>query len=105
MQLLLLNDKNYQCNDIRNILEPGSQFNSLAFDTLQRNVCDVMKEYFTKNTHGKNTRNGDLSVKLPLMKTEFGRKGLYFLAAKEFNSLPIQARKVDSRLLFRQFFT
>ena len=37
---------------------------TLVFDNLQQNVCDVMKEYFTKNTHGKNTRNGKLSVKL-----------------------------------------
>ena len=29
--------------------------------------------------------------------------GLYFLAAKEFNNLPLQARKIKSRLLFRQF--
>ena len=72
-------------------------------DNLQQNVCDVMKEYFTKNTHGKNTRNEELSVKLPLMKTEFGRKGLYFLAAKEYNNLPLQARKIDSRLIFRKF--
>ena len=62
-----------------------------------------MKEYFTKNTHGKNTRNDELSVELPLMKTEFGRKGLHFLAAKEFNNLPLQARKIESQLLFRQF--
>ena len=60
-------------------------------------------KYFTKNTHGKNTRNDELSVKLPLMETEFGRKGLYFLAAKEFNNLTLQARKIKLRLLFWQF--
>ena len=43
------------------------------------------------------------SVKLPLMKTEFGRKGLYFMAAKEYNNLPLQARKIKSRLVFRNF--
>ena len=35
---------------------------SLVFDNLQQNVYDVMKEYFFKNTHGKNTRNEELSV-------------------------------------------
>ena len=30
-------------------------------------------------------------------------KGVYFLAAKEYNTLPLQARRTDSRLLFRQF--
>ena len=76
---------------------------NLVFDNLQWNVCDVMEEYFSKNTHGKNTRNEELSVKLPLMKTEFGRKGIYFFAAKKFNNLPLQARTIKSRLIFGQF--
>ena len=63
----------------------------------------MMKEYFTKKTHGNDTRNEEQSVKLPLMKTEFGRKGLYSLAAKEFNNLPLQARKIKSRLVFKNF--
>ena len=76
---------------------------TLVFDNLQQNVCDVMKEYFTKNTHGKNSRNEGISVKLPPMKTECGRRGLYFLAAIEYNKLPLQARKIESRLLLRKF--
>ena len=76
---------------------------TVVFDNLQHNLCDVMKEYFTKNAHGKNTRNEEQSVKLPLMKTEFGRKGLYFMAAKEYNNLPLQARKIESRPVFRNF--
>ena len=76
---------------------------TVVFDNLQHNVCDVMKEYFTKNAHGKNTRNEEQSVKLPLMKTEFGRKGFYFMAAKEYNNLPLQARKIESRLVFNNF--
>ena len=75
----------------------------MVFDNLLHNVCDVMKEYFTKNAHGKNTRNQEQSVKLPLMKTECGRKGLYFMATKEYNNLPLQARKIESRLVFRNF--
>ena len=76
---------------------------TLVFDNLQRNVCDVMKEYFTKNTHGKNTRNEELSVKLQVMKTEFRQKGLYFLAAKEVNNLPIQARKSNLDFFLNSF--
>ena len=76
---------------------------TVVFDNLLRNVCDVMKEYFTKNAHGKNTINEEQSVKLPLMKTEFGRNGLYFMAAKEYNNLPLQASKIESRLVFRNF--
>ena len=35
---------------------------TLVFDNLQRNICDMMKEYFTKKTYGQNTRNEELSV-------------------------------------------
>ena len=64
-----------------------------VFDSLQSNVCDVMNGYFTKTAHGKKTRNNEISVKLPQTRTEFGRKGVYFSAAKEYNSLPLQAKK------------
>ena len=77
---------------------------TLVFDSLQSNVCDVKKGYFTKSAHRKKTRNNEISVKLPQTRTEFGRKGVYFSAAKEYNSLPLQAGKTDSRLLFRKFF-
>ena len=76
---------------------------NLVFDTLQGNVCDAMKDYFVINAHGKNTRNDQHLVKLPQVKTEFGRKGFYYLAGKEFNDLPLSARKIESRLLFRRF--
>ena len=62
----------------------------------------VMKGYFTKTEHGKNTRNDEISVKLPRTRTEFGRIGGYFLAAKEHNSLPLRAKKTESRPLFRK---
>ena len=65
----------------------------LVFHTLQGNVCDAMKDYFVINAHGKNTRNDKHLVKLPQVKTEFGRKGFYYQAGKEFNDLPLSARK------------
>lgn len=61
----------------------------LVFNNLPWSVCNVMKEYFIKNTHGKNTRDGERSVKLPHMKMEFERKGFYFSAAKEHDNLPL----------------
>ena len=76
---------------------------NLVFDTLQGNVCDAMTDYFVINAHGKNTRNDQHLVKLPQVKTEFGRKGFYYLAGKEFNDLPLSARKIESGLLFRRF--
>ena len=75
----------------------------LVFDTLQGNVCDAMKDYFVRNAHGKNTRNDQHLVKLPQVKTEFGRKSFYYLAGKEFNDLPLSARKIESKFLFSRF--
>ena len=76
---------------------------NLVFDILQGNVCDAMKDYLVINAHGKNTRNVQHLVKIPQVKTEFGRKGFYYLAGKEFNNLPLIARKIESRLLFKRF--
>ena len=75
----------------------------MVFDTLHGNACDAMNDYFVIKAHGKNTRNDQHVVKLPQVKTEFGRKGFYYLAGKEFNDLPLTSRKTESRLLFRQF--
>ena len=75
---------------------------NLVFDTLQGNVCDALKDYFVINAHGKNTRNDQHLVKLPQVKTEFARKGFYYLAGKEFNDLPLSAKKIQSRFLFKR---
>ena len=45
-----------------------------VFDCLQDNVCDPFKSYFERKEHGQNTRNNNLAVKVPRMKTEFDRK-------------------------------
>ena len=75
----------------------------MVFDTLQDNVCDAMKDFIVTNAHGRNTRNDQHLVKIPQVKTEFGRKGFYYLAGKEFSNLPLGARKMKSRFLSRQF--
>ena len=62
-----------------------------------------MKGHLTKTSHGKMTRNNEISVKLPQMRTEFGQKVVYFSAAIEYNSLALQERKIDSRSLSRKF--
>ena len=36
------------------------------------------------------------------MKLEFGRKSFYFLGALVYNSLPLEIRKLNSRVLLRQ---
>ena len=73
---------------------------TLVFHTLHGNVRNAMKEYFIKNTQGR-TLKIYLSVKLLLMKTALGRERLYFLAAKEFNHLALQGRKIGPQHLSR----
>ena len=49
---------------------------SSVSDCLQNNVCYPFQNYFVRTGHGQNTRNKKLAVKVPRMKTEFGRKSL-----------------------------
>ena len=74
---------------------------TLVFDFLQDNVCDPLKSYFERKEHVQNTRNNNLVVKVTRMKTEFGRKSFCVTAANVYNKVPILARQLDSRVLFR----
>ena len=47
------------------------------------------------------TRNNNLSLKLPKVRTEFGRKGFYFLGANAFNNLPLSVRLFENRSKFK----
>ena len=71
------------------------------FDCLQDNVCNSLQNYFQTMDHSQNTRNNYLAVKVPRMKTEFGRKSFYVTAANIYNNVPILARQLHSRVLFR----
>ena len=71
------------------------------FDCLQDNVCSPFQNYFERKDHGQNTRNNNLAVKFPRMKTEFGRKSFCVSTANVYNNVPILARQLDSRVLVR----
>ena len=73
-----------------------------VFNCLHGNVCNPFKDYFVKTNHALNTRNNHSSVRLSRMKLEIGRQSFYFLAALCFNSLPLDIRKQNSRILFRK---
>ena len=51
--------------------------------------------------HEKSTRNNNIYLKLPVVRTEFARKSAYFMAAKIYNDLPIDIRRCKS---FERFF-
>ena len=73
-----------------------------VFNCLHGNVCNPFKNYFVKTNHALNTRNNHSSVQLPRMKLEIGRQSFYFLAASCSNSLPLEIREQNSRILFRK---
>ena len=79
------------------------KMSTFVFDCLQDNVCDPFKSYFERKEHGQNTRNNNLAVKVPRMKTEFGRESFCVTAANVYNKVPILARQLDSRVLFRTY--
>ena len=59
------------------------------------------RNYVVRTGHGQYTRNDKMAVKVPRMRTEFGRKSFSVPAANVFNKLPILTRQLDSRVLFR----
>jgi len=76
------------------IKRKSSQF---VFDCVQNNVCTPFKTYFERSLHSKNTGNNSLSVKLPKVRLEFGKKSFHYQGAKIFNELPIEFRSITSR--------
>lgn len=72
-----------------------------VFDCLLNNVCTPFKNYFERLIHSKATRNNGISVKLPKVRLEFGKKSFYYQGAKTFNNLPAELRSLDSRLKFK----
>ena len=52
--------------------------------------------------HKYATRSNYISVKLPKVKLEAGRKGFYFLGAKVFNALPPEVKTIKFKTVFRK---
>ena len=67
---------------------------------LDEEICDNFYGYFEKIESSRNTRNNRNSLKLPRVRTEFAKKSSYFMAAKIFNSLPLEIRKEGVREKF-----
>ena len=69
------------------------------FDCLLYNVCDPFQNYFETKEHGQNTRNNNLAVRIPRVKTELDRKSFYVYAADVYNNVPILARQLKSGVI------
>ena len=69
---------------------------------LVRNIVDDKIEnkffcnYFELSEHSHNTRNKNILIRLPKIRTEFGRKGFYFQGGKFYNKLPLKLRNSET---------
>lgn len=63
-------------------------------------ICENFHNYFEKVNHSIATRNNNVSLRLPALRTEYGKRSSGFMAAKIYNELPINIR---SEMSFTKF--
>ena len=63
---------------------------------IDKDICDISKDYFAIQDHGKETRNATNSLKMPKIRTEYARKSFYYTGAKIYNELPLKIRKITN---------
>ena len=57
---------------------------------------------FVRLSHTKNTRNNNVNLKLPSIKTERGRRTFLFQGSKVFNDLPTNIKSEESLIFFKK---
>ena len=88
--------KNQRCEVISPINAVKKRACMLVYNVLQNNVCHALNQYFMYQEHCKTARNNRCCVCLPQIRTEYTRKGFYYMGAKTFNELPLSARTSDN---------
>ena len=68
---------------------------------LDNTVCSNFENYYTVLEHDNFTKNKSNGLKLPRVRTEFGKRSVYFAGAKVYNELPISVRKSKTFSEFR----
>ena len=68
---------------------------------LDKNTTEHFHNYFELLQHRIGTRNNHVSLKLPKVKTEYGKRSVQFLGAKIYNSLPLSLKKVENFAKFK----
>ncbi len=71
-----------------------SQICSLVQDCLHKKLGhESFDSYFEITNHSMNTRNNNLSLRLPIVKLKIAKQSFIYGGAKLFNSLPVERRK------------
>ena len=68
---------------------------------LDKNTIEHFQTYFELLQHCIGTRNKNVSLKLPKVRTEYGKRSVKFLGAKVYNSLPLEMKKIEHYAKFK----
>ena len=79
---------------IRNAIR--KQAAQIVYKCLNGELCSNFQDYFELNQNKMNTRNNNISVRVPRVKLEFARNSFYFMGAKIYNELPREIRASDN---------
>ena len=69
----------------------------LVHNILNNDICDSFQSHITTHEHIKTTRNNKCLATLPRIKTDYARKGFYYMGAKLYNDLPIDVRTAENK--------
>ena len=72
------------------------------FISLNKTAPDVFHDHFEKVNHQKATRANGQNIKIPKIKTESAKRGLYYSGVKIYNALPTHLKTERSYLRFKQ---
>ena len=69
---------------------------------LDGNICDEFVNYFNPIVHEIETRNKSFLLRLPQMRTEYGKRSVFYNGAKVYNELPTNIRKEKDFKIFKE---
>ena len=78
------------------------QFAEFVFKCLNGTAPEALHSYFMKLEHGKTTRPNSADLGVPKIRTESGRRGVYYCGTKIFNNLPLHLKTEKYYIHFRK---
>ena len=69
---------------------------------LDKQLCENFRNFFTVRAHEQNTRNNGFMLEVPKVKLQVAKSSFRSMNVKIYNDLPIQCRKTDSLLIFKE---
>ena len=63
---------------------------------------EVFHNYFMKLEHGKATRRNGTDLRMPKVRTESGKRGVYYSGTKIFNDLPLYLKTEKYYIHFKK---